>query len=1457
MKPLIHILLAGTMLGGSGLGQVGYNVDTGHPWTETTNVGPDAVVPGWFYNLGITGLRVQLDPDAPRTLVVKYVFPGSPAAGLLQADDVITGIEGQAFTEDHQNGYGPEVFGARGPIGEFGVTLDAIQSADGLLDVSFNRGGSPQNVTLNVGTAYGSFSSTYPDNCPKSDLILAELLTYLRNSQLESGTWERQGGHENSIFAGLAFLADGSEESMTAADKLATYYDNQTNAAIPQHGLHNWKYLAAAIYLSEYYNKTSHEWVFTKLKTLYTYLVDSQYKDISQLVLPQTHDVDATKFGFGGWGHNPGFEGYGPICMTTGQGALALALLDRMGVTVERARLDAAYEFLVKGTGANNYVWYADQDGSGGDPDAWADTGRTGAASIAYWMSPYTHPIYRARALNYARFMGSHPQSFPDTHGSPTMGMAYAAMGVHFDPGSFRQLMDDNLWWFSLSQCTDGTFYYQPNRDNAIYNAHPRFVASSVTALILSLPKRNLLISSQVVDPAWIPGDLKVSTLDEESDIQKTVGTLVSAANFGETAVTVNGLLHGAGASAGAGLTHNFSFEDDLRNGASGLPGGSTMDKLLSGIAGNDGIEMSLSGLTNGQEYLFQAYWEGEPGQSLTITMEAGGVATQDKIDDQSPAVLICYRFVAASDTLNIFIDRDDDLEGDPDHWLSGYSLQTILPVVNASFEEDTFPTSPGHIADLGNGTITGWAASDNSRVGLNPANGVNVYANNGAVPNGSQVAFLRSDTESPVTLSSDLGLINLVSGESYVVCFRVNAQAGKAIPDVSVNVNGVATPFPVAPVTTAGDHAEPYRLIAIPFTATADSAPLSVTCSSSAEAVLLLDHFTLSRVSESTWSVLPWSSDLSSGIEPANLVGAYNLGSADNAVINGVTAMGVSGANPSGTSTFSSNGLTNTGPDTNDLTSGTGGSATMAASYVSSNASGRLTLQNLTPGLRYRLSLFSVGSGTTPCVATFQSGFDKRSVDANAFGNNAGLRLDYVFIADFSTRTLTWTLTESNDSFPLYGFALNRLFLVRNNTDVGEDSLRDVLDKAKVEPGAVVTFHPDLNGGTIALRSQLTIDSDVTIDAASLAQGVTLDGGNQDFRVIEISGTRTVHLRNLNIVGGNTTGLGGGLYNQWGTVTLEACTLANNTGGSGGAIRNAGTMTLVRSTVSNNQATGDSGGIFTEGDLTLNQVTVTDNSAPFAGGIWLASGGTLTLENTILALNSWDLFTTSETPVVVLGVNCLSRLDGSGLVSGPSILEVPDPMLTSLGDYGGPTLTRRPLAGSPLIDAGGPSPYAVDQRGFPRPIGDRADIGSVEWGSANTFAAWALEVLGNGSASFTGDDDGDTDPNGFEFGVGAHGSRPDADSNRKPALQLNDGGGVEITFGCRPGAAELCWIVERSNTVGGYTEIYRYDGASETLTGNVEAQVDPSEPTKIIVTDRAPMHPRTFYRLRIIQKSS
>ncbi|MDP6959379.1 MAG: DUF6288 domain-containing protein, partial [Planctomycetota bacterium] len=88
-------------------------------------------------------------------------------------------------------------------------------------------------------------------------------------------------------------------------------------------------------------------------------------------------------------------------------------------------------------------------------------------------------------------------ESFPDTHGSPIMGMGYTALAANVDPKSFRRLMDESRWWFVLAQCNDGTFYYQPNRDNAGYGSDSRLSASAVTAFILQIPKKNLHVTGK------------------------------------------------------------------------------------------------------------------------------------------------------------------------------------------------------------------------------------------------------------------------------------------------------------------------------------------------------------------------------------------------------------------------------------------------------------------------------------------------------------------------------------------------------------------------------------------------------------------------------------------------------------------------------------------------------------------------------------------------------------------------------------------------------------------------------------------------------------------------------------------------------------------------------------------------------------------------------------------------
>jgi alpha-galactosidase len=485
------------------MAQVDYT-DRG-PWNQRADAGPDEQVPGWFYNLGITGLRAQLIADEPRALLIKYVFPGSPADGRVMVGDVVVGAGGRMFQEAHRNGYGMKVFGADGPISELAEVLEACQSDDrqGILPLTLRRGGQIVDVSLDVGTKYGTFAPTYPQDCRKSDLILRELLEYLVKHQQDDGSF---GNPIHNTFAPLALLASGEEKYLPAVERNVRHHIAATKAE--DMWLVNWFYMSAAIVLSEYELATGEGWVLPELQRLHDLIAKGQYLRMSQ-INPKAKESHPGSFpkgpedAHGGWGHNPGFEGYGPIAMLTGQGALAYALMHRCGIAIDRANHDAAYNFLKRGAGENGYVWYGDQVGGG--PNDWADMGRTGAAGIAYFLSPYEGGDYRERALLHAGVIGKHPQSFPDTHGSPAMGMAYAALAASIDAESFRSLMDANRWWFTMAHCTDGSFYYQPNRDNAGYGSDSRMTASSVTAFILAIAKRSLVMTGKEVKDAPKP----------------------------------------------------------------------------------------------------------------------------------------------------------------------------------------------------------------------------------------------------------------------------------------------------------------------------------------------------------------------------------------------------------------------------------------------------------------------------------------------------------------------------------------------------------------------------------------------------------------------------------------------------------------------------------------------------------------------------------------------------------------------------------------------------------------------------------------------------------------------------------------------------------------------------------------------------------------------------------------
>ena len=121
--------------------------------------------------------------------------------------------------------------------------------------------------------------------------------------------------------------------------------------------------------------------------------------------------------------------------------------------------------------------------------------GRTGASCIAHLMSPFRG--HKKLARQNIAIMSEQPDSFPDTHASPLMGMGYGALGTFGDQKAFKSLMASNRWWFLLSECPDGTFSYQPNRDSNGYGNSSRLLATATTAFILSLPQENLVMTGK------------------------------------------------------------------------------------------------------------------------------------------------------------------------------------------------------------------------------------------------------------------------------------------------------------------------------------------------------------------------------------------------------------------------------------------------------------------------------------------------------------------------------------------------------------------------------------------------------------------------------------------------------------------------------------------------------------------------------------------------------------------------------------------------------------------------------------------------------------------------------------------------------------------------------------------------------------------------------------------------
>ena len=342
-----------------------------------------------------------------------------------------------------------------------------------------------------------------------------------------------------------------------------------------------------------------------------------------------------------------------------------------------------------------------------------------------------------------------------------------------------------------------------------------------------------------------------------------------------------------------------------------------------------------------------------------------------------------------------------------------------------------------------------------------------------------------------------------------------------------------------------------------------------------------------------------------------------------------------------------------------------------------------------------------------------------------------------------------------------------------------GQNSLVEAISFAGAN---TITFDASLTGATFYLDSTVFFNTDAIIDGED--KNITFSGdsdnnGTPDVRVFQVSSGRQVTLKNLTITKGVDNCNGGGIFSDgdltilnstftdhklngacgggaaiWanGALTVANSTFSDNDSNNWGAIQINSTAVISNSTFNDNHGNWGGGAIFiSAGSVTMTNNTLSGNTAGFGGGgaIYIDSGtvtmlhntlsgnmahgsgdgihnraaATLTLQGNIVANNDTQDCINDGT-VVDNGFNLIEDTgDACGLSNGVNNNIVgQDPELGSLADNGGPTLTHRPSATSPAIDAGSGC-TSIDQRGEARPYNDLAianvadgcDIGAVE----------------------------------------------------------------------------------------------------------------------------------------------
>lgn len=418
------------------------NMAQAHDWT----LGPTGAR-GWVWSWREHTTRA-------RQIRVTRVFPGSPADGILEKDDVILGVFGKPFDSDARIA--------------FGTAITEAEKETGSLELIRWRNGKRENVVIKI-PVLGSYAPTAPYNCPKSARILERGCKAIAEKGFRNKKGNLTISIENDLNA-LALLASKKEQYLPLVREYAAFVADSTPGGYP-----SWSYSYAVLFLGEYCYATGDKTVLPGLTRL-------------------TTDIARGQSRVGTWGHrfrpvgSFTLEGYG--AMNQPGIILTLAMLTAREAGVQSPDVDQAIAL------SERFLrWYV---GKGaipyGDHTPWGeheDNGKCASATVMFDLLDN-----RDGAAFFRRMALAGYEERECGHTGDFFCILWSMLGVaRCGESAAGAYFDKTAWYYDLGRTYNGLVEHQEMPGST--QSYTGWDSTGAYMLTYALPLKSLLITGK------------------------------------------------------------------------------------------------------------------------------------------------------------------------------------------------------------------------------------------------------------------------------------------------------------------------------------------------------------------------------------------------------------------------------------------------------------------------------------------------------------------------------------------------------------------------------------------------------------------------------------------------------------------------------------------------------------------------------------------------------------------------------------------------------------------------------------------------------------------------------------------------------------------------------------------------------------------------------------------------